>query len=382
MRKRVLLLYISEVSGHHKATLAIESALKELQPRIEILNVNAFRYTTPISEKIINSIYIGVIKRTPKIWEYLYDNPSVIKNTSKIKKIIHNFNSTKLKSLIDKFNPDCIVCTQAYPCGMIADCKKTYSLSIPLIGVLTDYAPHSFWIYDSVDYYIVAAEEVKLRFIQKGIPERKIINFGIPVDPKFVEIKNKERIANKLGLNLELPIILIMGGGQGLGPIKKMVNYIESIKEQLQIIVICGTNRKLLKWVKKKSIGSEKRIVSLEYVETIDELMEIASILITKPGGLTTSEALAKGLPMVLVNPIPGQETANANFLTKKGAAIKIEDIKEIHKVIADLITNRQKIADMALQARQISKPKAALDIASLIIKLCSNSYSTNLATF
>ncbi len=377
-RKRVLLLYISEVSGHHKATLAIEAALKQLDPPIEILNVNAFRYTTPISEKIINSIYIGVIKRTPRIWQYLYDNPSVIKNTAKIKKTIHKFNSSKLKILIDKFAPDCIVCTQAYPCGMIADCKKTYNLGIPLIGVLTDYAPHSFWIYDSVDYYIVPAEEVKLRFMQKGVEERKIINFGIPIEPKFVEIKNKERIANKLGLSLNKPIILIMGGGQGLGPIKKVVKYIKSLDLQLQIIVTCGTNRKLLKWIKKKAKKSEKRILALEYTETIDELMEIASLIITKPGGLTISEALAKGLPLVLINPIPGQEAANANFLTKKGAAVKIDNPEEIPNIIKELITNRQKLADMSLQARQISKPKAALDIASLIIKLCSNTSYTN----
>lgn len=377
LKRRALLLYISEVSGHHQATLAIESALRVLDSNIEILNLNAFNYTTPISEKIINQLYIRVIKRTPKIWKYLYDNPSVIKNTQQIKKIIHKLNSPKIKMLIDRFNPSCIVCTQAYPCGMIADCKRSFGLNIPLIGVLTDYMPHSFWIYNDVDYYIVPAEEIKQQFIQKGVEPKKIINFGIPIDPKFVTSKNKELIVRKYGLNPTKAIILIMGGGQGIGPIKKIVNSLEAIAFDLQIIVISGVNKKLTKWLKQKSTKSEKKILALEYVQTIDELMEIATLIITKPGGLTTAESLAKGLPLLIVNPIPGQEVANANFLSKKGAGIKVESIDEFSKIVEELLINRRKLTNMSFQAQQISKPRAALDIASLVIKLCSNSSFT-----
>lgn len=375
-RKRVLLLYISEVSGHHRATLAIENALKQIDPHVDIFNINAFNYTTPISERIVNKLYMGVIKRTPKIWKYLYDNPGVIRNVRQIKRLIHKFNSPKLKKLIDRFQPDCIVCTQAYPCGMIADCKRSFYLDVPLIGVLTDYAPHSFWIYDNVDYYIVPAEEVKQRFIQKEVEEKKIITFGIPVDPKFVESKNKEQLMYRLGLNPKEPVILIMGGGQGIGPIKKIVRDIEALPFQAQIIVICGINKKLIRWLKKKSAHSQKRILSFEYVENIDEFMEIASFIITKPGGLTISEALTKGLPLVIVKPIPGQEAANANFLVKKGAALKVDEVNEIANTVKELLINKEKLAYMSLQARQISKPKAAFDIASLILKLCSNSSS------
>ncbi|MBU2541154.1 MAG: glycosyltransferase [Candidatus Omnitrophica bacterium] len=378
MPKKALLLYISEVSGHHQATLAIESALKRLDQNIEVLNLNAFNYTTPISEKIINQLYIKVIKRTPKIWKYLYDNPSVIENTRQIKKTIHKLNSPKLKILIDRFKPTCIVCTQAYPCGMIADCKRTFGLNIPLIGVLTDYAPHSFWIYDEVDYYIVPAEEVKQAFVQKGVEAKKVINFGIPIDPKFVQSKNKELIAHKLGLNPSGPIIMIMGGSQGIGPIKKIVNDLEAFPFELQILVICGVNKTLLKWLKRKSKKGKKKLIALEYVETIDELMEIASLIITKPGGLTTAEALAKGLPLLIVNPIPGQEVANANFLTKKGAGITIEKMKDFSKSATELLIDQKRLNDMSFQARQISKPKAAIDIASLIIKLCSNTSFTD----
>ena len=371
--KKILLLYISEVSGHHQATLAIEHALKQLEPNAEVLNINAFRQTTPISEKIINQVYLKVIKRTPQIWKYLYDNPSFIKNTSQIKRIIHKFNSPKLKAIVDKFQPDCIVCTQAYPCGMIADCKKTYGLKTPLIGVLTDYAPHSFWIYDEIDYYIVPAEEVKERFVQKGVDAKKIINFGIPINAKFTESKNKNHIAYKYGLDINKPIVLIMGGGQGIGPIKKMVKYIDKLGQDEQVIVICGINKRLVKRLRRLAIKSPKKIIVLEYVHNIDELMEIASIIVTKPGGLTTAEALAKGLPFIIVHPIPGQEAANAAFLVKKGVGVKIEDIKDFPAAVNELLANREKLTQMSFQARQISKPKAAIDIASLILRLCSS---------
>ena len=172
--KRIILMYISEVSGHHSATLAIEKALKILQPDAEILNINAFNYTNPISEKVVNRLYMAVIKRTPQIWDYLYDNPAVVKKVENIKNNIHKFNSPKLKNLFDKFKPDAVVCTQAFPCGMVADFRKTYNSEISLVAVLTDYIPHSYWIYDTVNYYITPSQEVSRSLIKKGVPADKI----------------------------------------------------------------------------------------------------------------------------------------------------------------------------------------------------------------
>ena len=183
--ERIILMYISEVSGHHSATIAIEKAIKILSPDAQILNINGFNYTNPISEKIINRLYMGIIKRTPQIWDYLYDNPSVAKNIEKIKETVHKLNSPKLKNLFDRFKPTAVVCTQAFPCGMVADFKKTYNSDIPLIAVLTDYIPHSYWIYDAVDYYITPAQEVGHLLAEKGVDTKKIKNFGIPFDPKF-----------------------------------------------------------------------------------------------------------------------------------------------------------------------------------------------------
>jgi processive 1,2-diacylglycerol beta-glucosyltransferase len=363
-------MYISEISGHHSATVAIEKAIRRLSPETEILNINAFNYTNPISEKIVNRLYNGVIKRTPKIWDYLYDNPTIVKRIEKIKEAIHKLNSPKLKTLFDKFKPDAVVCTQAFPCGMVADFKKTYISNIPLVAVLTDYVPHSYWIYDTVDYYITPSEEVSERLMKKGIASARIKSLGIPIELDFTREISRYETQQRLGLNPHIPIILIMGGGQGLGPIKTMVKTLEKVKPDLQEIVVTGTNKKLYRSLKRKIKKYKKKILVLGYVDNIDELMSISDIIITKPGGITVSEALAKKIPMIIVKPIPGQEASNTAYLVAKQAAIKVDKAKYINAVVEDLLENPDKLKLLSESAALISKPQASLDIAKLLLTL------------
>lgn len=368
--KRVVLMYISDVSGHRTAAEAIAQAVKILQPESEILNINAFNYTNPISEKIINRLYMGAIKRAPKIWDYLYDNPNVAKKIENLKNSIHKFNSPKIKRLFDSFQPDAVVCTQAFPCGMVADFKETYNSNIPLIAVLTDYIPHSYWIYDKVDFYIVPSEEVARRLKEKGVAADKIKTFGIPFNPKFSQGVAKDEIMRKLNLNLNLPTLLIMGGGQGLGPIKTIIRSLEKVKRELQEIVVAGTNKKLYRSLKKKIKKYKKRILLFGFVENINELMGVADIIITKPGGITTAEALCKKIPMVIVKPIPGQEVSNTAYLTEKGAAIKVDKPKELNLVIEELLNEPEKLNQIRACTGRISKPDASLDIAKLLLNV------------
>lgn len=368
--KRIILMYISEISGHHSATLAIEKALKILQPDIEILNINAFNYTNPISEKIINRLYMGVLKRTPQIWDYLYDNPKVVKSVEKIKETIHKFNSPKLQMLFDKFKPDAIVCTQAFPCGMCADYKKSYNSNIPLVAVLTDYVPHSYWIYDTVNYYITPSEDITLRLVKKGVESAKILSLGIPFDPKFNEPLDKSKVAQRFKINPGLLTVLIMGGGQGLGPIKTVVKSLEKVKKEIQEIVVTGTNKKLYNSLKRKIKKYKKKILLFGYVNNINELMSISDIIITKPGGVTCAEVLAKHLPMIIVKPIPGQEINNTSYLTEKGAAIKIDEPEDINFIIEDLLKDPDKLNRLCESASRLSKPNSSLDIARLLLQL------------
>jgi processive 1,2-diacylglycerol beta-glucosyltransferase len=369
-KKNILLLYITEVSGHHSASLAIEKSLKILSPDLNLLNLNAFHYTNPISERVVNRIYTTVIKRTPRIWDFVYDNPKVKKSIDKFKNAVNKLNSPKLKKLFDKFHPDVVVCTQAYPCGMVAQFKKTYGSKIPLIGVLTDYVPHSYWLYDNVDYYICPSEEISHRLVKKGIPAAKIKPLGIPFDPDFTSAVNKTAILEKLGFDPKKKVVLVMGGGQGLGPIKTIVNSLDTVKTDFQEVIITGTNKKLYKSLKKRLKSYRKKICLLGYVNNVNELMSVSDLIITKPGGITTSEALSKKLPMLIIKPIPGQEANNTVYLTEQKAAIKIDNPKEINLIVEDLFANPEKLKRISESCGRIAKPNAGLDIARFILSL------------
>jgi processive 1,2-diacylglycerol beta-glucosyltransferase len=368
-RKNIILMYISEISGHHSATLAIEKGIKMLSDEAEVLNINAFHYTNPISEMIVNRIYTTIIKKTPKIWDYVYDNPKIKNKIEKFQESLHKLNSPKFKKLFDRFQPDAVVCTQAFPCGMVADYKKTYNSKLPLIAVLTDYVPHSYWIYDNVNYYITPSEEVSQRLIKKGVPSYKIKSFGIPFDPAFNEPADKNSIKENLKLDPDLKTILIMGGGQGLGPIKAIVKSLDKVKSEIQEIIITGTNKKLYNSLKKKIKEYKKKILLYGYINNVNELMSISDIVITKPGGITTSEALAKRIPLIIVKPIPGQEMNNTVYLMDQRAAIKIDKPKLTNEVIEDLLSNPEKLKRLSESAGRIARPNATLDIARFILE-------------
>ncbi|MDD5422685.1 MAG: glycosyltransferase [Candidatus Omnitrophota bacterium] len=366
--KKVLLLYISEHSGHHCASLAIEKALRALEPSIETMNINSFNYTNPILEKVINRAYMGVVKRTPEIWDYLYDNPKVLKNTQRLRQMIHRFNKGKLKTLLDDFMPDAIVCTQAFPCGMIADYKKTYGLDIPLIGVLTDYAPHSYWIYNNVDLYVVPSDATGAKLIANGIEPSRIGSFGIPIDTRFQSFTDRNMLLARYGLDEDVPCVLIMGGTQGLGPIKEMSRSLDRAYLNLQAVIVTGTNKRLYKWLKGRRF--RKKIVALPYADNVNELMEMATVVITKAGGITTAEALAKGVPMLVVNSLPGQEAMNTVFLLSEGVAVRAESPADVEAILEELLYNKNKLKAMSDKARSLARPDSSVNIAKTVLKL------------
>lgn len=368
--KRIILMYITEVSGHHSATLAVEKAILALEPDAEVLNINAFNYTNPITEKVINRLYMGVIKRTPQLWEYLYDNPAVAQNLEGIKDVIHKLNSPKLKRLFEEFKPDVVACSQAFPCGMAADYKKTYESNLPLVAILTDYLPHSYWVYDTVNYFMSPSEEATERLLAKGVPFERIRTVGIPFDVKFNTETDRSAVLRKLGLKPGVFTILIMGGGQGLGPIKTIVKSLKKTKSPAQEIIVCGTNKRIYNSLKWRIKRNAKKTVLLGYSDKIHELMSASDIIITKPGGITTAEALSKKLPMIIIKPIPGQEANNTAYLTAKGAAIKLEFPEDINLVIDDLIDHPDKLDALRQASSRLSKPYASTEIAKLLLNL------------
>jgi len=332
------------------------------------MNINGFAYTNPIFEKLINRTYMSVIRNKPEVWEYLYDNPKVLKSVQGLRDSIHRSNSKKLKVLLEDFKPEAVVCTQAFPCGMVADYKKYLGLKLPLFGVLTDHAPHSYWIFEHVDYYIVPSDTSKGQFIKNGITENKIKVFGIPIDLKFNKTRKREDACKGLGLDPDLRTVLIMGGSQGMGPVESMIDALENVDVNFQLIAVCGINKRLQRILTKRKDRCRKNMLVFGHVENVDELMEASDIIITKPGGLTTSEALAKSLPMIIIHPIPGQEAKNTEFLLQQGVALRAEDSGDVRALVQELFSNSVKLDQMRENADLIKKPNAAIKTAQLVL--------------
>lgn len=363
-------MYISNVSGHHHASLAIQKALQEVDGAVQTKSIDAFNYTNPFLEKFINKLYTFVIKSVPRIWDYLYDNEGVLARVRKTRSLIHRLNEKKIKELFDDFRPDIVVCTQAFPCGMVADYKRRYNLNTPLIGVLTDYAPHGYWLNDFVDVYIVPTQEIKRKLVQRGIPQQRLRTLGIPIDSKFSNPGNPGEVLRRLGLDSNLPAILIMGGGQGLGPIKEIVRALDTLRRPVQLIVACGTNRSLYKWLKRNEPLFNKPVAVMDYTERIDELMSISSFIVTKPGGLTSAEALSKSLPIIIVSPLPGQESLNTCFLLETGVALKVNSFAELRSLAEELLSDTARLEKLRRRAHAAAITDSALKTAQLILSM------------
>lgn len=366
-KRRVLLMYITRVSGHRQATVAIQRALKELDPSLEAPAVNGFGHTYPVLEKVVNQAYMCVIKTTPQVWDYMYDNPKLVKHSKNIQNFLYKTSHDKIKRLFDRHQPDTVVCTQAFPCGMVSDYKRTHGLKTKIIGVLTDFAPHSYWINEGVDYYIVPSDHTRDQFIAKGVNPDKIKVYGIPLRSKFSQRLSKAAVAKKIGFDSNIPTVLIMGGGQGLGPIKATVKSLMKTERQLQIVAIVGTNGKMVDSLKKYADCENKKLLVYKFANNVDELMDLADLIITKPGGMTTAESLAKGLPMIIINPIPGQEMHNTDFIISRKLGMRVDSPAEIGSVVDELLNNPEQLKKMSEASYHYAKPHAAKNIANLI---------------
>jgi processive 1,2-diacylglycerol beta-glucosyltransferase len=365
-------MYISEHSGHHQASIALEKAILRKDPGAITLNINAFRHVNPVMEKIIHKAYMKVIKQRLEIWGYLYDNPKVIKKTAWIRNFVNDSNSKKIGELIRQFKPDVVACTQAFPCGVFANYKKRNSDTTPLVGILTDYAPHAYWIYDNVDAYVVPSDNVGHMLADKGVNKKKIKTLGVPIDPVFAERLDNKKIREGMNISPALPVVLVMGGTHGIGPDEKLIKALDASKKDFQIIVITGINKPLFKQTKDIAAGSKKRIIALGFVTNVHELMEIADVIITKPGGLTTAEALAKSLPMIIVNPLPGQEAFNTRILVSAGMAVKAESRSDSVRLLENLLDNPAEMDKMKEAMKIYAKPNSADDIADFLLNLAN----------
>ena len=368
MRHRLLLMYITDRSGHCQAARAVEQGIRRMDPAADTLTIDAFQYLNPVLARIVDRMYMSVIQNLPELWDYLYDNPKVVGRSDHFRKLLHRYDSPRLQGLLEDFQPEAIVCTQAFPCGLVADYKQEHGLNVPLYGVITDFSPHAYWVHPQVDGYVVPAEETGQWLMEHRVEPARVHSFGIPIDPVFAETPNASVIRRRLQMDLGLPAILLMGGGQGLGPILEGVTELDKLEERFQLLVIAGSNEQLYHRLITRAPALRHAVHVFGHVDFVADLMSVAGMIVTKPGGLTTSEALAKGLPIIALDPLPGQEIKNAYFLERMKAGIIVRDSEELPRVVRHLMTHPTEWGELASSARALGKPQAALDTARLVL--------------
>jgi processive 1,2-diacylglycerol beta-glucosyltransferase len=365
----VLFLYMVPETGHQKAAEAIMAAASHMDPRIECIGIDAVNHAYPFIGTVVNRMYLQMLKRAPFIWEYLYDNPDVEEVTRDARGLLTFISSFRVKQMLKKYKPVAVVCTQAVPAVALSAEKKRGNLKIPLIAVVTDFGVHTYWRHPEVDLYLVGHEDVKQELVRHGIAASRVRVTGIPIRPKFGETIDAIEARHRLHMSPHKKTLMVMGGSHGLGPLDELVEAIKTIPVDFQTIVVCGRNRSAM----KKIIAATEHSADFHvmgYVRNSSLLMSASDILITKPGGLTCSEALAKQLPMILTSPIPGQEERNVRFLTKHHVAKVARTPEELIHTIVDLLRHPRKLHVMRQRAKFISRPHSAWEASRLIFDI------------
>ncbi len=367
MKKRVLLLYITNLSGHYKAAKAIKEAFIQSDPDIEVFSIDILKKFHPYASVLINFIYSFIVRKIPFLWGNIYDKKTVISGLNPWKRFIHACDFKKFSRLIEEIKPQAVISTQAFPCGLSSHYKKVSRSPILLTGVITDFWPNGFWFYDNIDYYILPYSGCKPRFLDSGIPEEKLKTFGIPIMPEFSGEITEQEAKESLRFDKSLPLVLIMGGGSGLGPIEKIISGLDKSNLNFQIAAVCGKNKNLYRRLRKLPL--KKRAELFSYTNKIHKLMSASDIIITKPGGITVSEALNKKLAIIAINPIPGQESNNLKVLLKEKAVLEARNPEEAVSLTEKLLRNRNKLKTLSENTLKFSTPGAALKTAGLIIE-------------
>ena len=369
----ILILSASTGGGHMRASKAIEGYMTQQNKDINVKIVDSLLYISPILNKTITGGYAYLATKTPKLYGKLYDLTNKDHKFANFVTRLNNIFANKLMPLIDDFRPDIIITTHPFPTEMVSRLKSKKEINIPLICIMTDYAPHKAWINDKVDAYIVANDDMVTKMTTQGVDSRCIYPYGIPVDEVFFEEKEKQLVIEELGLDKNLPTILMMAGSFGVSNVFDVYQNIIDIDIDFQIILVTGRNQKLYNHFEEVIGDTTKNTKLIYFTEEINKFMQASDIIITKPGGLTVTEALACNIPMAVFDAIPGQEEENADFLLKHNMAVRISDGNSCREAIVELLKDREKLEDMKEACKSFDKNDSTKNIFLLINELIEN---------
>lgn len=374
----ILILSASTGGGHMRASKAIEGYMTQQNKDINVKIVDSLLYISPILNKTVTGGYVYLATKTPKLYGKLYDLTNKDHKLANFVTRLNNIFANKLLPLIDEFRPDIIITTHPFPTEMVSRLKSKKEINIPLICIMTDYAPHKAWINDKVDAYIVANDDMVTKMVTEGVDSRCIYPYGIPVDEVFFEEKEKRLVIEELGLDKNLPTILMMAGSFGVSNVFDVYENIIDIDLDFQIILVTGRNQKLYNHFEEVIGSSSKKTKLIYFTDEINKFMQASDIIITKPGGLTVTEALACNIPMAVFDAIPGQEEENAEFLLKHNMAVRISDGNSCREAIVELLKDGEKLEDMKEACKSFDKNDSTKNIFLLINELIENNNIIN----
>ena len=369
MIKKVLILYIGAGHGHKVAAYAVKSAFNAKHPEVVVDIVDIVDCSGPIYKKIFVDGYNLISAKGPSVWGMLYklhDKQSRHQLFQLISKLALE---SRLLPLIKKSNPDLIIGTYFLPTRLISFSKQQNIINIPSAVVIPDYGCHSFYVDPEVNYYFVATDYVAQCLQDYGVPASKITVSGIPIDLKFAVAPDVAQLRKKLTLADHKKTILIVGGQFSFLTLNKIVAGINAANQsKVQFLIVAGHDKKLAKAIAQSDLGKNENVKTFELVDNMEELMSVSDLIFSKAGGLTVSECLAKGLPMVINKVIPGQEEDNVTYLVNQGAAVKAKTFSGIVMLVNDLIDHPEKIEQMKRKAQALGRPQAASAVVDYLV--------------
>lgn len=371
VKKKLVIFSVSAGAGHLRAAQALVATAKRCCPDLEAVHVDLMELVPQLFKKVYADSYLKVVERHPALWGYLYDKSDHEKADSglnKLRRAIERLNTRKLAGLLRELQPDYVICTHFLPAELLSRKIRNGKLNIPVWVQVTDFDVHALWIQQQMNGYFAAHEEVAWRMAERGIPADTIHVTGIPIMPAFDQQYDRATCAAEFGLDPNRTTLLMMSGGMGVGGIGQLADRLLQLKGDFQIVALAGRNEKLLTDLKVLAMQHPGRLFPLGFINVIERVMAASDLAITKPGGLTTSECLAVGLPMIVVSPIPGQEERNADFLLENGAALKACDAGALAWRVQHLLDNPQRLAQLRQNALHCGRPDAARRVLATVL--------------
>ncbi|MBU2702026.1 2-amino-4-hydroxy-6-hydroxymethyldihydropteridine diphosphokinase [Sporomusaceae bacterium BoRhaA] len=369
---KIMFMTVPIGAGHMRAAQAVEQAVNELAKKenscITTVQYNLFDFLPQKLTNKVLSIYLAMLSWCPSVYGGLYEwgNESALALLGR--NLFNRFIAWRMRRAVLDFRPDMIVCSHASAAGVASQLIRKKVYQVPIVAVVTDFVVHRFWIYSEVTHYFVALEKLKQYLVDHAIQTEQISVTGIPIDLSFENPMDRNILQQKIKLNPAVFTVLIMGGGQGAFPLVKLVQLIDSLDFPVQIIVVAGNNTAAFEQLNQLKLKVQHQLTVYGFVNIVHELMAVADLLITKPGGLTTAEALAAQLPLLIYHPIPGQEQANTQHLLDEGAAMLAENLTELKQCLVRFEKHFSR--PKKVQQQKGGQNHAARQIATKILQL------------